>query len=115
MNSDRVNELRALLRANRPEIAEDTALRDAIARQDAAMRAHREPYSAFRKEIDRMDSGPSIARTAVPVALGLGVFAAIVLTDGTEDLSWVRFLIATLAFWAVTGVSVLAARHWSGD
>ncbi|MEW2402110.1 hypothetical protein [Streptomyces sp. NPDC046862] len=56
-----------------------------------------------------------IARTAGPVALGLGAFAAIVLTDGTQDLSWVRFLIATLAFWAVTGAGVLAIRYWDGD
>lgn len=56
-----------------------------------------------------------ITRTAVPVALGLGAFAAIVLTDGTEDLSWVRFLIAALTFWAVTGFSVLAVRYWYGD
>jgi hypothetical protein len=48
-----------------------------------------------------MSTEPSIANTAVPVAVGLGAFAAIVLTDGTEDLSWVRFLIAAVVFFAV--------------
>lgn len=61
-----------------------------------------------------MDAEPSIASTAVLVAVGLGAFAAIVLTDGTQDLSWVRFLIATLVFFAVTGVSALAIRYWYG-
>jgi hypothetical protein len=56
-----------------------------------------------------------ITRTAVPIGLGLAAFAAIVLTDGTEDLSWVRFLIAALTFWAVTGLSVLGIRYWYGD
>jgi hypothetical protein len=59
--------------------------------------------------------GPSIAVTAVPVGLGLAAFAAIVLTDGTEDLSWVRFLIAAVVFIAVTGGSALAIRYWYGD
>ena len=40
MSADRVNELRQILRANRPEPIDDAPLRDAVARQDAAMRAH---------------------------------------------------------------------------
>lgn len=43
VRADRVNELRELLRANRPEPIDDTPLRDAMARQDAAMRANQEP------------------------------------------------------------------------
>lgn len=62
-----------------------------------------------------MDHEPSIPVTAVPVGLGLAAFAAIVLTDGTEDLSWVRFLIAAVVFIAVTGGSALAIRYWYGD
>ncbi|MFJ1900416.1 hypothetical protein [Streptomyces sp. NPDC088115] len=58
---------------------------------------------------------PGIAATVAPVVLGLGAFAAIVLTDGTEDLSWIRFLIATLTFWAVTRASAFAVRYWYGD
>lgn len=58
---------------------------------------------------------PGIVAATAPVVLGLGAFAAIVLTDGTEDLSWVRFLIAALTFFAVTGVSALAVRYWYGD
>lgn len=79
------------------------------------MLANREPYSAFLEETGGVSTGPSTAVTFAPVALGLGAFAAIVLTDGTEDLSWVRFLIAALVFFAVTGVSAFAVRHWYGD
>lgn len=49
-----------------------------------------------------MDSEPGIAAIAAPVGVGLAAFAAIVLTDGTEDLSWVRFLIAALVFLGVS-------------
>lgn len=45
---------------------------------------------------------PGISTAVVPFALGLGTFAAIVLTDGTEDLSLVRFLIATVAWGVVS-------------
>lgn len=62
-----------------------------------------------------MGSARSILSTATPVVLGLGAFAAIVLTDGTQDLSWVRFLIASLVFFAVTGLSGLAIRYWYSD
>ena len=48
---------------------------------------------------------PFIRTIVVPYALGLGAFAAIVLTDGTEDLSWVRFVIATVAWGVVSFVS----------
>lgn len=44
--------------------------------------------------------------------LGLAAFAAIVLTDGTEDLSWIRFAIAAVVFLAVTLGSALAIRYW---
>jgi signal transduction histidine kinase len=43
MSEDRVNELRELLRAHRPEPLDDAPLRDAVDRQDAAMRANQEP------------------------------------------------------------------------
>jgi len=43
VNADRVNELREILRANRPEPLDDAPLRAAVARQDAAMRANQEP------------------------------------------------------------------------
>ncbi|MFE9252903.1 hypothetical protein [Streptomyces sp. NPDC007088] len=56
-----------------------------------------------------------IAAATAPVVLGLGAFAAIVLTDGAQDLSWVRFLIAALTFFAVTGLSGLAVRYWYGE
>ncbi|MFD8488604.1 hypothetical protein [Streptomyces sp. NPDC059712] len=58
---------------------------------------------------------PGIVGTTAPFVLGLGAFAAIVLTDGTEDLSWIRFTIAALVFSAVTGASALAVRYWYGD
>ena len=41
--TDRVNELRESIRANRPEPIDDAPLRDAVARQDSAMRDNREP------------------------------------------------------------------------
>jgi hypothetical protein len=50
LRSARVNELRESIRANRPEPIDDTPLRDAVARQDAAMRANREPEDVFRAE-----------------------------------------------------------------
>ncbi|MGQ4437928.1 CopG family transcriptional regulator [Streptomyces violaceoruber] len=53
--------------------------------------------------------------TVVPFALGFGAFATIVLTDGTQDLSWTRLAIAALVFFAVTGASILAVRYWYGD
>jgi hypothetical protein len=112
VTQDRVNDLRGLLRAHKLETPDDTALRDAIARQDAAMRANQEPLSAFREELDLMDSGPGIAATAAPVALGLGAFAAIVLTDGTEDLSWIRFTIAAVVFIAVAVGGAYAIGRW---
>ncbi|WP_406257473.1 hypothetical protein [Streptomyces chartreusis] len=49
-----------------------------------------------------MDSEPGIAPIAAPVGLGLAAFAAILLTDGTDELSWVRFLIATLVLFGVS-------------
>lgn len=114
MTEDRVNELRRLLRANRrPETTSlDDRVREAMARQEAAMRASQEPISAFREELDRMDSEPSIADTAAPVALGLGAFAAILLTDGTEDLSWIRFTIAAVVFIAVAVGGAYAIGRW---
>ena len=39
----RVSELRKSVRANRPAPIDETPIRDALARQDAAMRANREP------------------------------------------------------------------------
>jgi hypothetical protein len=42
VSTDRVSELREILRANRPEPIDDAPLRDAMARQEAAMRANRE-------------------------------------------------------------------------
>lgn len=39
---------------------------------------------------------------AAPCALGLCAYAAILLTDGTEELSWIRFTIAALT---LVGVS----------
>ena len=60
-----------------------------------------------------MASEPSIAAVAIPVALGLGAFAAIVLTDGTEDLSAIRFTIAAFTFLAVawTSAHLIRRRH----
>lgn len=43
LHSGRVNELRESVRANKPEPIDDAPLRDAMARQDAAMRANQEP------------------------------------------------------------------------
>jgi hypothetical protein len=42
-HADRVSELRESIRANRPEPLDDAPLRDAVARQGAAMRVNREP------------------------------------------------------------------------
>lgn len=58
-----------------------------------------------------MASEPSVAAVAVPAALGLGAFAAIVLTDGTEDLSWIRFTIAAMVFFAVAWASARLIRY----
>ncbi|MFB7359653.1 hypothetical protein [Streptomyces gardneri] len=60
-----------------------------------------------------MDTRTDVMGLAVPVALGLGVFATIVLTDGTEDLSGVRFLLAALAFFTVSGGSAFAIRRFT--
>lgn len=50
MSTDRVNELRRILRANRPETADIyQPVQDAVARQDAALRANRE-QRMLRKE-----------------------------------------------------------------
>jgi (2Fe-2S) ferredoxin len=43
LHSARVNELRESVRANKPDPIDDAPLRDAVARQDAAMRANQEP------------------------------------------------------------------------
>ncbi|MFF1444098.1 hypothetical protein [Streptomyces sp. NPDC058295] len=43
LRSARVNELRKSIRNNRPEPLDDAPLRDARARQEAAMRANQEP------------------------------------------------------------------------
>jgi hypothetical protein len=76
-----------------------------MARQEAAMRANREPYD------DPETDGPGLVAYA-PLALGLGAFAAIVLTDGTEDLSWVRFTIAAVVFIAVAVGGAYAIGRW---
>lgn len=56
---------------------------------------------------------PFIRTIVVPYALGLGAFAAVVLTDGTEDLSWVRFVFAVVAWGVVSFVSAyLMGRLW---
>jgi hypothetical protein len=57
LRGDRVNELRELVRANRPEPIDDAPLRDAVARQDAAARDNREPDSALREEQQAMQEG----------------------------------------------------------
>lgn len=59
-----------------------------------------------------MASEPGVAAVAVPAALGLGAFAAIVLTDGTEELGGIRFTIAALVFIAVAWGSASLFRHW---
>lgn len=44
MSADRVNELREILRAHKPEIPDIyLPVREAVARQDAALRANQEP------------------------------------------------------------------------
>jgi|SRR5881392_1267007 len=60
-----------------------------------------------------MDYAPSITITAAPVAVGLGAFAAILLADGTEDLSWVRFTIAAIVFLAISGGGAYVAARWN--
>lgn len=56
---------------------------------------------------------PFIRTIAIPYAIGLGAFAAIVLTDGTEDLSWVRFVFALVAWAVVSFVSgYVLGRVW---
>lgn len=49
-----------------------------------------------------MDSQPNIVALAAPVVVGLGAFTAILLTDGTDDLSWTRFVIAALVLLGVS-------------
>ncbi|MFD1278022.1 hypothetical protein [Streptomyces kaempferi] len=49
MSTDRVNELRQILRANRPETPDIMQpVREAVARQSEALRAHQEPQTADR-------------------------------------------------------------------
>lgn len=49
MSTDRVNELREILRANRPDTPDIyQPVRDAMARQDAVLRANQEPQTADR-------------------------------------------------------------------
>lgn len=51
MSADRVNELRELLRTHRPDTPDIyPPVREAVARQDAAMIAHREPANDLRRE-----------------------------------------------------------------
>ncbi|MFJ6559933.1 hypothetical protein ACIQMV_08630 [Streptomyces sp. NPDC091412] len=47
----------------------------------------------------------------VPVAVGLGVFAAIALTGNGGDLSWERFGVACLAFLAIAPVGAWELRR----
>ena len=55
MSTDRVNELRELLRANRPDTPDIyQPVRDARARQDAALLANREPESTFHAEAEQL-------------------------------------------------------------
>lgn len=60
-----------------------------------------------------MASEPGVTGVAVPACLGLSAFAAIVLTDGTEDLSAIRFTIAAFTFLAVawTSAHLIRRRH----
>lgn len=55
MSTDRVNELREILRAHRPDTPDIyQPVREAVARQDAALLANREPESVFRAEVDQL-------------------------------------------------------------
>jgi len=51
-----------------------------------------------------MDYQPRLITWVGPCALGFCAYAAILLTDGTEDLSWTRFAIATVVFLGVSAV-----------
>lgn len=54
MSTDRVNELRELLRAHRPDTPDIyQPVRAAMARQDAALCANREPESVLHAEVER--------------------------------------------------------------
>lgn len=49
-----------------------------------------------------MDTEPRLITWVGPCTLGFCAYAAILLTDGTEDLSWTRFAIATVVFLGVS-------------
>ncbi|WP_086559412.1 hypothetical protein [Streptomyces africanus] len=54
-HTNRVNELREILRTHRPDTADVyEPVREARARQDAALLANREPESGFRAEVDQL-------------------------------------------------------------
>lgn len=52
MSTDRVNELREILRAHRPDTTNiDQPVRDAVARQDAALRSYQEPANVIEDSL----------------------------------------------------------------
>lgn len=92
MSTDRVNELRQTLRANRPDAPDIyQPVRDALARQDTALRANREP------DVRTPTMGPRHLlwyTMILPGLLGLGAMACIVLpfARGGHELTWPRLL-----------------------
>lgn len=58
MSTDRVNELREILRTHRPDTPDIyRPVREAVARQDAALIANQEPADVLRREQVALENG----------------------------------------------------------
>lgn len=119
MSTDRVNELRRILRDNRPDTTDIyQPVAEAVARQDAALRANQEPMSAFREELAAERSATvSLKRLlytmALPGLLGIGAMACIVLpfARGGHELTWPRLLAGLAALGVIQiGGAYIAGR-----
>lgn len=78
MNNDRVGELRAIVRANRPETPDlSTAIHAAVDRQASELLAHREPDSASVTESTGSEGSMPITHTAEGPAYTTEAYAAV--------------------------------------
>ncbi|MET9016871.1 hypothetical protein ABZX74_39345 [Streptomyces olivaceoviridis] len=78
MSNDRVEELREILRANRPETPDpSTAISAAVDRQASALRVNREPDSALAAELAGSEGAMQTAGTAEGPAYTSTAYAAV--------------------------------------
>jgi hypothetical protein len=121
MTDDRINELRAVLRDNPSQTIHGTDVRDALLRQTAALREHREPNQtplyggAFPQPITVRRT--IVTALVIPGILGLAAMAAIVLPRGGHELTWPRLLSGCAAMVVIQFLGGLIAgrrqaRRW---